>query len=183
MSETSAAHTHPPAVKVGGRRLSASRPKHNPHNVKCVLESPFSRPVSSAPWMRSTYREHLHSDSRSYSDQLHTEAKFQVEEASGPIDYPRPGPPPDFVRRANQNMETTFNSTAEPLEAPNPFSHVHNQYEEESPKIEKKNHHQMMNDLDKLSRVSSNWESKRPTRGHIVQSNPKRIDQPAGKGL
>ena len=45
MSEFNA--VHPPAVKVGGRRLSASRPKHNPHNVKCVLESPFSRPVSS----------------------------------------------------------------------------------------------------------------------------------------
>ena len=80
-------------------------------------------------------------------------------------------------------METTFDSASESLEAPNPFSHVHNQYEEESPKIEKKNHHQMMNDLDKLSRASSNWESKRPTKDHIAQGNPKRIDQPAGKGL
>jgi len=149
MSETSAAHTHPPAVKVGGRRLSASRPKHNPHNV---------------------------------SDQLHTEANFPVEEVSGPVDYPRPSTPPGFVRRVDLNVETTFDSASESLEASNPFNHVHNQYEEESPKTEKKNHHQMMNDLEKLSRAS-NWESKRPTRDHIAQNNPKRIDQPAGKGL
>jgi len=158
MSETNAIHTqHPPAVKVGGRRLSASR--HNPHNVKCVLESPFS------------------------SDQPHLEANFQVGGGSGTVDYPRPGPPPDFVRRANLNIETTFGTTSEPPEASNPFGHVHNQYEEESPKTEKKNHQHMMNDLEKLSRVSSNWESKRPTKNHIAQNNPRRIDQPAEKGL
>ena len=184
MSETSAVHTHPPAVKVGGRRLSASRPKHSPHNVKCVLESPFSRPVSSIlQTSRSSYSEHLRSDSRSYSDQLHTEAKFQVEEVSGPVDYPRPGPPPGFVRRTSLDVETTFDSASESLETPHPFSHVHNQYEEESPKTEKKNHHQMMNDLEKLGRASSNWESKQPTKGHVAQNNPRRIDQPAGKGL
>ena len=80
-------------------------------------------------------------------------------------------------------METTFDSASESLEAPNPFSHVHNQYEEESPKTEKKNHHQMMNDLERLGRASSNWESKQPKRDHIAQNNPRRIDQPAGKGL
>jgi len=80
-------------------------------------------------------------------------------------------------------VETTFDSTSESLEVTNPFDHVHNQYEEESPKAEKKNHQQMMNDLEKLGRVSSNWESKRPTRVHIAQNNPRRIDQPAGKGL
>jgi len=150
MSETSATHTHPPAVKVGGRRLSVSRPKHNPHNV---------------------------------NDQLHTEANLPAEEDSGPVDYPRPGPPPGFVLRANLNVETTFDSTPEPLEAPNPFSHVHGQYEEESPKTEKKNHQQLVNDLGKMSRVSPSWEAKRPTRDHIAQNHPKRIDQPAGKGL
>ena len=179
MSETSAAHTHLPAVKVGGRRLSASRPKHNPHNVKCVLESPFARPVSSTFCRdRVTTRPnpHLH------SDQLHVEANLQVEGDSGPVDYPRPSPPPGFVRRANLNAETHFDSTSEPLEPPNPFGHFHNQYEEESPKTEKKNHHQMMNDLEKQNRASSNWESKQPTRDHTAQATPKRIDQPAGKG-
>ena len=120
---------------------------------------------------------------RSYSDQLHTEAKFQAEEVSGPVDYPRPDPPSDFVRRANLNVETTFDPASESLETSNPFGHIHNQYEEGSPKTEKKNHHQMMNDLEKMSRASSNRESKQPTRGHIAQSNPRRIDQPAGKGL
>ena len=183
MSETGVIRTHPPAVKIGGRRLSASKPKHNPHNVKCVLESPFSRSMFSVLWPSPSYREHLSSDSRLYSDQLHMEANFQVEGGSGTVDYPRPGPPPDFVRRADLNTETTFDITSESPESSNPFGHVHNQYEEESPKTEKKNHHHMMNDLEKLSRVPSNWESKRPTRNHIAQNNPRRIDQPAEKGF
>jgi hypothetical protein len=183
MSETSVIPTHPPAVKVGGRRLSASRPKHNPHNVKCILESPFSRLVSSVPWPRPSYREHLRSDSHLHSDQLHTEANFQVEADSGPVDYPRPDPPPGFVRRASLNIETTFDTTYESSETSNPFNHIHNQYEEESPKTEKKSHQQMMNDLEKLGRTPPNWESKRPTRDHVAQNNPRRIDQPAGKGL
>ena len=182
MSETSAAHTHLPAVKVGGRRLSASRPKHNPHNVKCVLESPFARPVSPVLFPRPSRSEHLRPNLRLYSDQLHTEANFKVEEDSGPVDYPRPSPPPGFVRRANLNVETHFDSASESLETSDPFSHFHGQYEEESPKSEKKSHHQMMNDLEKLNRVSSNWGSKHPSRDHASQSNPKRIDQPAGKG-
>ena len=183
MSETSAIHTHPPAVKVGGRRLSASRPKHNPHNVKCVLESPFSRPVPLVLWPRPSYHEHPSSDLRLYSDKLHIEANPQVEEDNGPVDYPRPGPPPDFVRRANLNIETAFDTTSESLEVSNPFSHVHNQYEEESPKTEKRVHQQMMNDLEKLGRASSSRESKQPTRGHMAQNNPRRIDQPGEKGL
>jgi hypothetical protein len=184
MSETSAALTHLPAVKVGGRRLSASRQKHNPHNVKCVLESPFARLVFLFPWPRPSYCENIHSNPKSYSDQLHTEANLQVEEDSGPVDYPRPSPPPDFVRRAKLNVETHLDptSSSESLEASNPLGHIHNQYEEESPKTEKKNHHQMMNDLEKQSRASSNLDSKRPTRDHTEQTNPKRIDQPAGKG-
>ena len=181
MSETNAVHTHLPAVKVGGRRLSASRPKHNPHNVKCVLESPFSRPVSPAN-LPPNHCEILRSDLRLYSDHLHTETNFQAEEDSGPVDYPRPSPPPGFVRRANLAVETSFESTSESLEASNPFGHFHGQYEEESPKTEKKNHHQMINDLEKLSRAPPNWEAKRPTRDHAAQNNPKRIDQPAGKG-
>ena len=183
MSETSAIHSHPPAVKVGGRRLSASRPKHNPHNVKCVLESPFSRLVFSVLQPKSSCCEYLSSDSHLCSDQLRVEGNFRAEEDSGPIDYPRPGPPPGFVHRASLNIETTFDPTSEPSEASNPFDHVHNQYEEESPKTEKKNHQHMMNDLEKLSRASSNWESKRPTKDHISQNAPRRIDQPAGKGL
>jgi hypothetical protein len=118
-----------------------------------------------------------------YSDQLHTEASFQVEGDSGSVDYPRPGPPPGFVRRADLNIETTFDATSGSLETSNPFEHVYGQYEEESPKTEKKNHHQMMNDLEKLARVSPNREPKRPTRDHTAQNNPRRIDQPAGKGL
>ena len=131
------------------------------------------------PWSRLSYCGRLSSDSHLNSDQLHTEANFQVEEGSGPVDYPRPGPPPGFVHRANLNIDIT----PEFLEVPNPFGHVHNQYEEESPKVEKKSHHQMMNDLEKLSRASSNRESKRPTKDHIAQNTPRRIDQPAGKGL
>jgi hypothetical protein len=105
-----------------------------------------------------------------------------MEEDSGPVDYPRPSPPPEFARRTNLGIETHFDPTSEPPEAPNPFGHFHNQYEEEFPKMEKKNHHQMMNDLEKLTRVSPNRESKRPTRDHAAQNNPRRIDQPAGKG-
>jgi hypothetical protein len=116
------------------------------------------------------------------SDQLHIEANFRVEEDSGSVDYPRPSPPPEFVRRANLNVEIPSDSASESLDTSNPFGHVHNQYEEESPKTEKKSHHQMMNDLGKLGRVSSNWESKQPTRDHAAQNAPKRIDQPAGKG-
>lgn len=183
MSETSAAHTHLPAVKVGGRRLSASRPKHNPHNVKCVLESPFARPVSPILFAETDpVANALVLTLHLYSDQLHTEAKFQTEEEPGPVDYPRPSPPPGFVRQAKLKVETHFDSASESLEAPNPFGHFHNQYEEESPKNEKKTHQQMMNELEKLSRASSNWESKRPTKDHAAQNNPKRIDQPAGKG-
>lgn len=109
------------------------------------------------------------------SDQLHTETNFRSEEDAGPVDYPRPSPPPEFARRE-------AHADSGPLEIPNPFGHFHNQYEEESPKTEKKNHHQMMSDLEKLNRAPKNWESKRPTRDHAAQNNPKRIDQPAGKG-
>ena len=140
---------------------------------KARVLSPFSpRPIRLA----------CRPNSSLYSDQLHTEANFQVEEDSGPVDYPRPSPPPGFVRRANLNVETQFDTDPESLGASNPFNHFHNQYEEESPKSEKKNHQQMMNDLEKLSRAPSNWESKRPKRDHTAQTNPKRIDQPAGKG-
>ena len=111
---------------------------------------------------------------------------FQAKgDSGGPVDYPRPGPPPDFVRRGDLNIdtETTFDTTSGPPESSNPFGHVHNQYEEESPKTEKKNHQQMMNELEKLRRVSTNRDSKRPTKDHIAQNNPRRIDQPGEKGL
>jgi len=168
-----------------GRRSSSLRfqTETQPTQRQVRPRIPILKARVLSPLADTEHCEHIRSDSHLYSDQLHTEANFQVEEDSGPADYPRPSPPPGFVRRANLNTEVTFDSTPESLEAPNPFSHVHNQYEEGSPKNEKKNHQQMMNDLEKLGRVPSNWEAKRPTRDHIAQNNPRRIDQPAGKGL
>ena len=116
------------------------------------------------------------------SDQLHIEANFKTEEDSGPVDYPRPSPPPGFFRQEKLHVEANLDSSPESLGISNPFGHFHNQYEEESPKTEKRNHQQMMNELEKLGRASQNQESKRPTRDHTAQNNPRRIDQPAGKG-
>ena len=100
---------HPPAVKVGGRRLSASRPRRRSTHHRYVTLTMLILSLA-----------HLCVE---LSEQPQTET-VATDDADEPTDYPRPNPPAELIEGDQRQ--------------PNHVEHEHARYEEEMPKNEKR---------------------------------------------